>query len=123
MHGQEVERSGEARQSLETGCPRSDIWPSSQIEAAFLGESDVTHAKNVSKCRDGAAKEPPRLQVAIQRQHCRFGSFMSKRGDGRMDVQREQFLAIQLRSIAAKDGREESIHVPIEPFPHSLSCD
>jgi hypothetical protein len=25
-------------------------------------------------------------------------------------------------SIAAKDGREESIHVRLEPFLHSLSC-
>lgn len=48
MHGQEVDRSGEAGQCLETGCPRSDIWPSSEIEATFLGESDVTHAK---KCQ------------------------------------------------------------------------
>jgi hypothetical protein len=89
MHGQEVERSGEAGQSLEKGCPRSDIRPSSQVKAAFLGESDVTHAKNVSKCRDGAAKEPAWLQMAIQRQHSCFGSFISKGRDGWIDVQWE----------------------------------
>jgi hypothetical protein len=48
MHGQEAERSGEAEQSLEKGCPRSDIRPSSEIEATFIGESDGTHAKNVT---------------------------------------------------------------------------
>jgi hypothetical protein len=37
-----VERSGEAGQCPETGCPRSDIRQSTEIEAAFLGDSDVT---------------------------------------------------------------------------------
>lgn len=47
---------------------------------------------------------------------------MPERCDGRINVQWQQFLAIELRCIAAKNGGEERVYVPIEPFPYRLSC-
>src|SRR5438270_7585778 len=41
-------------------------------------------------------------------------------GDGRLDANRQQLSLAELNAIAIPDWREQSVHIPVHPFPHRL---
>lgn len=61
-------------------------------------------------------------KVGVQYRQRRLGSSAMVFGNHRLDSHWKKFPFAELNAVAAKDGREQDIDVPVQPIPHNLAC-